>query len=100
MIVVESVGLHGLQPLRSRHPSPVFCAFIVTDATKHHTGQSFLYKRGSIPIRRNQIRQNPFCRNPFRRILKKYIAWVNAVLWKKLYSVSSITFLAGTLSYC
>jgi len=34
--------------------------------------------RGSVPIRRN----------PIRRILKKYIVWVNAVvLWKKSYSV-------------
>jgi len=46
---------------------------------------------GSVPIIRNQI----------RRILKKYIVWVNAVvLWKKSYSVSSITFLVRTFCYC
>jgi len=43
------------------------------------------------PISPNAISPNP----------EKYIVWANAVvLWKKLYSVSSITFLAGTLCYC
>jgi len=51
------------------------------------------HTRGSVPIRQNpirriQIRRNQICRNPFRRLLKNYIVWINAVvLWKKSFSV-------------
>jgi len=40
---------------------------------------------GVLPIRRNPVCRIPIHRPPIRRILNKYIVWVNAVvLWKKI----------------